>query len=86
MQERKMQLNNYLDENQAMNELGVNEAFFKWLLYTKHLKVYVLNEENSDMPGIRIYAKTDVESMKKSFCYIVSQEKTCNFVCDKRNQ
>lgn len=85
MQERKSILDDFVDEKQAINELGINEVFFKWLICSKRLNFYLLNEENSDRPGTRLYAKTDVEELKKSFCSIIGQTKTCSFLC-KKNQ
>lgn len=85
MQERKSILDDYFDEKQAMKELGVDDGFFKWLIYVKRLNLYLLNKENSEQPETRLFAKTDVEELKKSFCSIIGQQKTCYFLC-KKNQ
>ena len=85
MQDNQSCLCEYWGEERAIAELGIEAVFFKWLVYSKRLKVYLLGDGNADHVEKRLFAKADIEALKKSFCSLVIETKTCLFLC-KRNQ
>ncbi len=85
MQDKESCLCKYLGEERAIAELGIEKSFFTWLVYTKRLKVYLLGDGNADHVEKRLFAKADIEALKKSFCSLITEEKTCLFLC-KKNQ
>ena len=85
MQDKQSCLCEYFGEEQAISELGIEKSFFVWLVYSKRLKVYLLGDGNADHVEKRLFAKADIEALKKSFCSLITEHQTCLFLC-KRNQ
>lgn len=82
MQGKTNCLCDYLGEEQAIAELGIEASFFKYLFLSKRLKVYLLTDgDNGEPSGKRFFKKADIEAVKKTFCSLIVLMKTCPFIC-----
>lgn len=81
MQDKQSCLCEYFGEEQAISELGIDASFFKYIICSQRLRFYYLSDGKGEISGKRLFKKTDVETLKKSFCTLIVDTKTCPFIC-----
>lgn len=81
MQDKTNCLCDYFDEERAIRELKIDANFFRYLVHSRRLKLYLLGDGNADHVEKRLFAKADIEALKNSFCSLIAETGTCSFIC-----